>query len=212
MLETGHIAWLSTYQSKKLVFSNIAKDVIKYIGHAQQSLSENFSADWLKSLADDIVSWHNDFFELGVLQTIQPYADGIELEYTDSQYSEELDDIGVDHTLDTELYIDIVFHGIPEDTERLISLGLQDIPDDYEIKIFVEYSGSNKSIFGFNYKESKQWYFDQADLASSREVFTVNGVIKWCIIELVSKWVVSQNRRALTRLVKLATSVKKSRD
>jgi hypothetical protein len=213
LLETGHISWLSTYQSKKSVFANIAKDVIKYIGHAQQSLSENFSADWLKSLADDIVSWHNDFFELGILQTIQPYSDGIELEYTDSQYSEELDDLGVDHTLDTDIYIDVVFHGIPEDTERLISLGLQDIPDDYEIKIFVEYAGSNKSIFGFNYKESKQWYFDQADLASTQLADnTVNGVIKWCITNLVSRWVASQNQRALTRLVKLATSVKKSQD
>lgn len=219
LLETGHIAWLATYKSKKLVFSNIAKDVIKYLGHSQQSLLENFSADWLKSLADDIVSWHNDFFKFGILQAIQPYTDGIELEYTDSQYSEDLDDLGVDHTLDTELYIDIVFYGISKDTERLISLGLQDMPDDYEIKIFVEYSGSNKSIFGFNYKESKQWYFNQADLIDSVRAYNflpatvnVNQVIKWCITEPVSNWVASQNQLALTRLIKLATSIKKSQD
>lgn len=211
--QTGELIRLNTYTSRSAACESIGRDVVEYIGHAYQPIMESVSPDWLKMLSDDIVEWHSDFFELGILQTIQPYSDGIELEYTDSEYSEELDDLGVDHTLDTELYVDIVFHGIPEDTERLITMGLQEVPDDYEIKIFVEYSGNNKSIFGFNYKESKQWYFDQEDLTSADlPDNTVNGVIKWCITNLVSRWVKSQHQRALTRLVKLATSIKKSRD
>lgn len=211
LLENRHIAWLSTYNSRTEVFNNISKDIVQYLGHTYQPIYENFSPDWIKSLSDDIVAWHNGFFDLGILQSIQPYADGIELEYTDSVYSEDLDDFGVDHTLDTELYIDIVFHGISEDTERLISLGLQDVPDDYEIQIFVEYSSSNKSIFGFNYTDSKKWYFNKSDLENILEE-SVNSVIKWCITKLVTEWVKKTNEKSLHRLVKLATSVKKSLD
>lgn len=210
LFESGDIAWISTYNSRTEVFNNIAKDIVQYIGHTYQPIYENFSPDWIKGLSDDIVAWHNGFFDLGILQSIQPYADGIELEYTDSVYSEDLDDLGVDHTLDTELYIDIVFRGISEDTERLISLGLQDVPDDYEIQIFVEYSSSNKSIFGFSYTDSKKWYFDKSDLENIWEE-SVNGVIKWCITELVTEWVKKTNEKSLNRLVKLATSVKKNR-
>lgn len=213
IFESGDLIKINTYSTKVEACNRIARDVVEYIGHSYQALNEGFSPDWLKQLSQDITEWHGDFFDLGILQTIQPYADGIELEYTDSQYSEELDDLGLDHTLDTDLYIDIVFRGIPEDTERLISLGLQDIPDDYEINIFVEYSGTNKSIFGFKYVDSKKWYFDQQDLSSANlEDNTVNGVIKWCITNLITRWVNSRHEKAMQKLVKLATSVKKSQD
>jgi len=211
--QTGEQIILNTYMSRSAACESIGRDVVKYIGHTYQPIMEAVSPDWLKKLSDDIVKWHSDFFKLGTLNTINPYLDGIELEYTDSEYSEELDDLGVDHTLDTEVYIDIVFHGIPEDTERLITLGLQEVPDDYEINIFVEYSGKNNSIFGFDYKESKRWYFDQEDLTSMDSPGnTVNSVIKWCITKKVAHWVKSQQSRAMTRLIELATSIKKSRD
>jgi len=213
VLENSEIAWLNAYLDRAEAANGIAGDVIAYLGHQPQSINENSAPDWLKTLSTDIIDWHNQFFDLGVLQTIQPYVDGIELEYTDSQYSEKLDDLGFDHTLDSELYIDIVFRGIPEDTERLITMGLQEVPDDYEIQIFAEYSAENKSIFGFKYSDSKKWYFDQEDLAESTNgETTINGIIRWAITTLVTRWYWSKQILALKKLEGLAASVRKNQD
>jgi hypothetical protein len=211
--ENSDIIKLQAYSSRAEAIKYIAEDVLTYIGHTYQQINEGYSPDWLKDLADDIVIWHNNFFELGILQTIQPYADGIELEYTDSKYSEKLDDFGLDHTLDSDLYIDIVFRGISEDTERLITMGLQDVPEDYEIQIFAEYSAENKSIFGFKYSDSKKWYFDQTDLSNANlQDNTVNGVIEWCIKTLITRWIDSRSTLAMNKLEKLAASVRKNLD
>jgi hypothetical protein len=213
LLENGEAAWFSNHPTKADALNKVGYAVGRYIGHAPQSINENNAPDWLKALSTDIIDWHDQFFDLGVLQTIQPYVDGIELEYTDSQYSEKLDDLGFDHTLDSELYIDIVFRGIPEDTERLITMGLQEVPDDYEIQIFAEYSAENKSIFGFKYNDSKKWYFDQEDLAKSANgETTVNGIIRWAITTLITRWYWSKQSLALNKLEKLAASVRKNQD
>jgi hypothetical protein len=212
ILENGDHLILHTYDTKKEVCESLSTDIAEYLGHAQFSINESNSA-WLNSLAEYITIEHADFFRLGILTEITPHPDGIELYYDDSEYSEKLDDLGFDHTLDSNLYIDLVFTGIPEDTQRLIDLGLQEVPDDYSIEIFMEITANNKSIFSFAYQDSTSQVFtkdDLIDLLDTDEIDLQEATIR-LIKETISDWKEQQVQSALAKLEALAISVRNNR-
>jgi hypothetical protein len=211
ILESGESLTLNRYASRPAACSNLTRDIAKYLGHSSLPLNES-NLPWLRDLADHIVEEHNDFFRLGILNDIVAHPNGIELYYNDSEYSEVLDDFGFDQTLDSELYLDIVFSGIPEDTLRLIELGLQDVPDDYTLEISAEYKASNKSIFSFDYQEAKTWDFDKDQLIEMYGIEpNLQDLITTIIKEPISDWKEMLVNRSMKKLESLATSVKKNR-
>lgn len=211
ILESGESLVLNTYASRKEACSKITKDIAEYLGHGSFPINES-NLPWLRELADYVTEEHSDFFRLGLLTDIDAHPNGLELYYKDSEYSEVLDDFGFDQTLDSTLYLDIVFSGIPEDTQRLIELGLQDVPDDYTLEISAEFTASNKSIFSFDFQEAKTWDFDKDQLMDMYGIGpNLQDLVTTIIKEPVSDWKEMLVNRAMNKLEALAASVKKNR-
>jgi hypothetical protein len=194
---------LSTYSSKATLFENLSRDIVRFMQPPSIALYENDSPDWIKDVLEKILS-SPIVLEYGVIVEAVTHEYGMTINFKNFTYSELLDDLGLDQTMESDLELEIVFNSFEGEEKDLIELGLQELPTSYSISITADLQSSHSSISEFYSQRSDSWYqfFDQDKGESLPEpAISLENILA----TQVSDWVNFSTKTSLKKLEAIAS-------
>ena len=208
LVTSGKRQELSRYSSRRSAFEGLGSDIVKHFqqGATILPIFENESPSWYGKVADRFAA-SEAALEFGIFNEIIVHEHGVAISFTDLKYSEKLDDLGLDQTMETLVLIDLIFTEIPEEDSQLIDLGLESFPAKYDLEITVELESTHASVSSFHSQDFKSWSFDFEEIKENAPMAEDPAdAVETILSSIISPWFQSSTARSLEKLERLASS------
>lgn len=202
----GQYIQFGLYESKYQALQRLRRDVVKF-ANSRQSIYEQLSEDWMQDLASRLASAHDEILGLGILERITAKEDSLVLAYSDFEYNDKLDSMGLDNTINAKTVAIIDLVDIPEDEIKMNALGIDSDLHNYSIRFKVKTLFTQSSIQEFEMTAINTWKITSdkiGEIQAEIESSDIAQIIKVVLNGEISDWYTSKRELAAHKVTSLA--------